>query len=251
MTAHRLLATAGAAALAATVPSAAQELENPKSAFADTLPPQAWVSVVERTERGHRIGKPEAEAQLIEFISYTCGHCASFAKQSDGTLDLAAIGPGYVAVEVRPVIRNYLDLVVTILAQCGGPEGFKDRHRAFLYTQNEWLQKAINAPQSQQAIWARGDAEARLNAARALDLDDSLIQRGLTAPQVNACLADDAVAQRIVAHDRADRAEFGITGTPTFALNGKTLEGVHDWPALSTTLQEEFRPEPDPTVSGD
>ncbi|MEL6237218.1 MAG: thioredoxin domain-containing protein [Pseudomonadota bacterium] len=258
MTAPRSMSAAGLVAasaalaltLAPTGPSAAQELENPKSDFVDNLPPQVWVSVVERTERGHRIGKPEADAQLIEFISYTCGHCADFAKQSDGTLDLRAIGPGYIAVEVRPVIRNYLDLVVTMLAQCGDPAGFKNRHRAFLYSQDVWLQKAINAPQSQQAIWARGGPEARSNAARALDLDDVLIQSGQTVPQVNACLADQAKAQEIIANDRADRTQFGITGTPTFALNGETLKGVHDWPALASTLQEAFRPEPQESVTG-
>lgn len=250
MRALRNLAIIGLAAWVSTTQGAAQDLANPPSEFVDNLPPQAWIGVIEKTDRGHRIGKPQADALLIEFISYTCSHCASFAKQSDGTLDLVAIGPGYVAVEVRPVIRNYLDLVVTMLAQCGGPEGFKDRHRAFLYSQSEWLQKAINAPQSQQAIWARGDAEARLNAARALDLDDRLMRKGLTAPQVNACLMDEKAAQTILANDKADRAEFGIKATPTFALDGQTLDGVHDWPTLSVTLQERFRPEPSESVSG-
>ncbi|MEM9085422.1 MAG: thioredoxin domain-containing protein [Pseudomonadota bacterium] len=205
--------------------------------------------MTERTERGHRIGKPEADGQLIEFISYTCGHCADFAKQSDGALDVAAIGPGHLAVEVRPVIRNYLDLVVSLLVQCGDPSGFKDRHRTFLYTQDDWLQKAINAPQSQQVIWARGTAQARLNAARALDFDDMLNAKGMSLPQINACLADDTTAQAILAHAKADRSEFEITGTPTFALDGETLSDAHDWLTLSTVLQERFRPDPQESVT--
>lgn len=238
MIAIRTLMLAGAAALASAIPGAAQDLANPRSEFSDKLPPQVWIAKTERTERGHKIGNPEAGTQLIEFISYTCGHCADFAKQSDGTLDLLGVGPGRIAVEVRPVIRNYLDLVVTMLAQCGEPKGFKDRHRAFLYAQDDWLSKAINAPQSQQAIWARGDANARKNAANALGLDDLVLAKGLTASQINTCLADDAAAQALLANGRADRTEFGITGTPTFALNGETLEGVHDWPSLSQVLQK-------------
>jgi protein-disulfide isomerase len=249
--AFRTVALGSAAAMAFSLPGAAQELSNPQSEFVDNLPPQVWVAKTERTERGHRIGKPDADAQLIEFISYTCGHCADFAKQADGTLDLAAVGPGYVAVEVRPVIRNYLDLVVTMMVQCGEPEGFKNRHRAFLYSQEEWLNKAINAPQSQQAIWSRGDAAARANAARALDLDDTLLAQGLTAPQINACLADDAAAQKIVANGQADAQEFGIKATPTFALDGEVLDGTYSWPALSTVLQERFRPpSPESTTEG-
>ncbi len=235
---------ASIAALAVAVPLAAQTLDNSYTEFSGSLEPQVWISTVERTDRGHRIGKPEAEAQLIEFISYTCGHCASFAREGDPTLELAAIGPGHVNVEVRPVIRNGLDLVVTMLAQCGDPEGFKDRHRLFMYSQDDWLAKAINAPKTQQAIWARGDATARMNAAQALDLDDMLAQRGLTTPQINACLTDDAAAKALLANGRADATDFGITGTPSFALDGELLANVHDWPGLSEALQVRFRPPP-------
>lgn len=236
---------AGVAALAVAIPGAAQDLENPDSAFVNNMPPQMWIAKVEKTERGHRIGKPEAEAQLIEFISYTCSHCASFAREGGPTLDLAAVGPGHVSVEVRPVIRNGIDLVVTMLAQCGDPAGFKDRHRMFLYSQDEWLTKAVNAPRTQQAIWARGDAAARTNAAQALDLDDMLATRGLTKPQINACLADDTAASAILSHNRADATEFGFTGTPSFALDGKLLNEVHDWRSLSGVLQTHFKPAAD------
>ena len=238
MIAIRTLMLAGAAALACAMPGAAQDLANPRSEFADKIPPQVWIAKIERTERGHRIGNPEASRQLIEFISYTCGHCADFAKQSDGPLDLVGGGPGRIAIEVRPVIRNYLDLVVTMLVQCGDPKGFKDRHRAFLYAQDEWLSKAINAPQSQQAVWVRGDANARANAANALGLNDIVLAQGLTNSQVNACLADNAAARAIMAANNADRTEFEITGTPSFALNGKKLDGVYDWASLSQTLQK-------------
>ncbi|MEL6487587.1 MAG: thioredoxin domain-containing protein [Pseudomonadota bacterium] len=242
--------TAFASALVLPASGTAQDLSNPKSDFAKDIPAQGWQTQTERTDRGHLIGNPEADAQLIEFISYTCSHCADFAKQSDGTLDLAAIGPGFVSVEVRPVIRNSLDLVVTMMAQCGDADGFIRRHRSFLYTQDKWLKKAINAPQSQRAIWARADAEARLNAARSLDFDDLMLSKGLSLQQINACLADDNAAQAIMAADSADRSEFGITGTPTFAFNGKKLENVSDWPALSAVLQEAFRPKPQESVTG-
>jgi protein-disulfide isomerase len=253
VTAIRSLILAGSAglslALAPALPAAAQDLANPRSDFVEDLPTQEYINVTTRTPRGHRIGKPEADAELIEFISYTCSHCADFARRADGTLDVVAIGPGRIAVEVRPVIRNYLDLVVTMLVQCGDTQEFKDRHRMFLYSQDEWLTEAINAPQSQQAIWARADANARLSAARALDLDDKLTERGMTLPQVNACLTDEALASTILANDRADRAEFGITGTPTFALDGKVLTEAHDWPTLASALQQRFRPPPQESVS--
>ncbi len=242
MKSNRPFILSGMAALALAVPVAAQTLDNNYTEFVGNLDPQVWIGTIERTERGHLIGKPEADAELIEFVSYTCSHCANFARQGDPSLELTAVGPGYVNVEVRPVIRNGLDLVVTLLAQCGDPAGFKDRHRMFMYSQEEWLTKAINAPKTQQAIWSRGDAAARTNAAQALDLDDMVAERGLTTPQINACLADDAAAQTLLANGRADATDFGINSTPSFALDGKLLSNVHDWPGLSVALQTRFRP---------
>lgn len=226
----------GAVALIPPTPGAAQ------SQYDADLPPQAWLSVTERTERGHRNGNPNAEGHLIEFISYTCSHCADFARQADGTLDVAAVGPGYISVEVRPVIRNSIDLVVSLLAQCGDPNRFKERHRALLYSQGVWLTKAMNAPQGQKQIWERRTAESRVNAAIALGLDDTMRDFGISRPTMIGCLRDEATAQKILANDAADREEFTITGTPTFALNGEKLDEAGDWPTLARTLQERFRP---------
>ncbi|MEE4155175.1 MAG: thioredoxin domain-containing protein [Erythrobacter sp.] len=238
---HQLAAALLVAAAAAPLAAQAQDTQAPDSwprqSF-EEAPQRVWIAEIEATERGFRIGNPDADGQLIEFISYTCGHCASFVKEAGPTLELVAVAPGHLAIEVRPVIRNGLDLAITQLARCGGPERFKDLHDMFLYTQETWLPKAAGAPASQQAIWMRGDATGRLNAARALDFDDMATQRGLTMPQITACLSDDADAKAILAAGEADRTEFNVKGTPTFALNGETLEGVYSWPQLSQVLQE-------------
>lgn len=225
-----------------------QSLANPRSELIDNLPPQDWLGVTTRTERGHLLGNPEAEAQLIEFISYTCSHCADFAKQSDNTLDIAAVGPGFISIEVRPIIRNSIDLVVSLLVQCGDPARFKQRHRTFLYTQDQWWGEALKAPESQKQIWARQTPAARMNAAQALDLDDTMRSMGFSSSQVTACLRDEAAAQALLSNDKADRAEFTITATPTFALDGAKLDDVGDWPSLAYTLQERFRPKPQAQV---
>lgn len=223
--------------------SQAQDLANPRSELIEDLPAQIWIDTVAPTERGFIIGNPEAEASLIEFVSYTCGHCADFVKQGSPTLDLVGIGPGEINLEVRSVIRNALDLTVTMLVQCGTLESYKKRHRLFFYTQDQWLEEARKAPRSQQAIWGRGDAAARLNAAQALDLDDMLANQGMDITAINACLKDDAKAAEIMADAAADRDQFAIAGTPSFALDGALLDGVYSWPQLSTALQERFAPD--------
>lgn len=219
--------------------NAREDLSNPSSAFGGLR--GSWHTRIERTERGHRIGNPEADTSLIEFISYTCSHCASFAREGDGAIDILLLAPGRMNVEVRPVIRNGIDLTVSLLAQCGDPAGFKDRHRLFLMRQETWIEKARNAPQSQQAIWMRGDKASRLNAAAALDLDDMLADNGTSRTDINTCLTDDVAALALIRNGNADRDEFGVTGTPSFALDGELLTNVHSWAALSPLLQAHFK----------
>lgn len=247
MRALKFAVLACAAVIAA--PLAAQEreqdLSNPDSAFVNTTSRKAWQAHIEETERGYRIGNPDADAELIEFISYTCGHCASFAREGEGALDLVLLAPGKMSVEVRPVIRNALDLTVSLLVQCGDPKDFKNRHRMYLLSQDKWLTKAANAPAAQQAVWARADKTARVNAARALDLDDMLAKRGQSLAEINTCLMDDAAAQAIMAGGKADRAEFAVPGTPSFALDGNLLSGVHSWNALHPVLSARFAPKRD------
>ncbi len=236
------------AASALCLPASAQDrgsenqLSDPRSAFEGSSG-KAWHAEVARTERGHIIGNPEAEAALIEFISYTCTDCAAFARQGEGALDLALLAPGHLTLEVRPVIRNALDLTISLLVQCGEPSGFKDRHRMFLMRQDTWLSKAQSAPAGQRAIWERGGPTARLNAAQALDFDDMLIARGVPRVEINRCLRDNRAAQALIENGDADGEEFENLAVPSFALDGELLANVHTWDALYPVIVERFRPD--------
>lgn len=232
--------------LVPALPAAAQQkpadrgdLANPESDFAESAPGN-WPGTIARTKRGHLIGNPEAESRMIEFISYTCPHCATFANEGETGLELVLIAPGKMALEVRPVIRNPIDLAVSLLAACGDPAGFKGRHRMLMNRQDEWLGKARQAPRSQQEIWFRGDANARLNAASALGLVDMLAKAGMAPTDMNTCLKDDAAARQLLENGNADRTEFAVPGTPSFALDGKLLKDVHSWQALYPVLSARF-----------
>ncbi|WP_086609010.1 DsbA family protein [Erythrobacter donghaensis] len=245
-----LSAAAGAAALAvASVPVTAQKqqqgLERPDSAFVPQDNPGNWQAIITRTERGHVIGNPKADAQMIEFISYTCPHCADFTARGEPAIEIVLLKPGKLTVEVRPVIRNEIDTTVTLLAQCGDPAGFKARHQALMLSQADWLGKARAAPQSQQALWMRGDRAGRMNAASALGLTQMLVARGQSQSELDACVSDDAAAQRLRDNSKADFAEIGVNSTPSFALDGKLMADVHSWEALYPALSARFSARPD------
>lgn len=226
-------------------PQQQKDLSRPASSLPPSQPSRSnWPATIARTPRGHLIGNPEAETRLIEFISYTCPHCADFAARGEPALELAVLAPGKVSVEVRPVIRNGIDLAVTLLAQCGDPAGFKTRHSALMLGQPEWLGKARNAPATQQQIWMRGDKAGRANAAAALGLVAMLTRRGQSQAELDACLADDTAARALVENGLADKGETGVASTPSFAIDGKLLEGVHNWEALYPVLSARLAPKP-------
>lgn len=204
-----------------------------------------WNATIARTAHGHAIGNPAAETKLIEFISYTCPHCSDFAARGEPAIELVLLQPGKVTLEVRPVIRNGLDLTLSLLAQCGDPAGFKARHQALMLSQADWPSKATNAPRSQQAIWLRADKAGRMNAASALGLTALLAERGQSQAELDACVSNDAAAYAIVANDTADRKAFGVTGTPSFALDGKLLANVYSWESLYPVLSAKFAENPD------
>jgi protein-disulfide isomerase len=240
-----LYAAAAALALATGAASAqSQDLARPGSTFAPKENPGNWGATIARTERGHMIGNPDAETKLIEFISYTCPHCADFTARGEPPLEIVLLQPGKITLEVRPRIRNGLDMVVTLLAQCGDPAGFKARHQALMLSQAIWLGKARNAPVSQQQIWQRGDKAGRMNAASALGLTAMLAARGQSQSELDACVSNDAAAKKLLADNDADGAEFGVNGTPSFALDGKLLPEVHSWEALYPVLSAKFAPAP-------
>lgn len=242
-----LLLAASAAALAlATGPAIAQQdLSRPDSAFVPKDNPGNWQSTIARTDRGHVIGDPKAQTRLIEFISYTCPHCADFTARGEPALELVLLMPGKITLEVRPVIRNELDTTVTLLAQCGDPAGFKARHQVLMLAQADWLGKARAAPDSQKALWLRGDKAGRMNAANALGLTQMLIKRGESQAQLDACVSDDAAAQRLRDNSKADYTELAVNSTPSFALDGKLLPQVHSWEALYPVLSAKFTAGPD------
>ncbi len=219
-----------------------QDLARPDSAFTGPAKNGTWQGTVTRTEKGHLIGNPKAPATMIEFISYTCPHCAEFAGEGEAGLDLTLVSPGKMSLEVRSFIRNPIDLAVSLIAACGPVDGFKDRHRRLMTTQGEWLEKARNAPRSQLEIWFRGDADARVNAASALGLVDMFTKTGLSRSTLTACLMDDKAAAKLMADTDAARSEFAVPGTPSFALDGKLLKDVHDWKALYPVLSARFAP---------
>ena len=60
--------------------------------------------------------------------------------------------------------------------------------------------------------------------------------RGYTRAELNRCLSDEAKANAMAEKSAADIQKYGLSGTPSFVLDGELLEDTHDWPSLEKRL---------------
>jgi protein-disulfide isomerase len=84
-----------------------------------------WTRTVTTTAAGaYVLGKPDAKVRLVEYLSYTCPHCAHFTAEAAAPLTRDYIAKGLVSYEIRNAVRDHFDFVAALLARCGGPAKF-------------------------------------------------------------------------------------------------------------------------------
>ncbi len=210
----------------------------PVSAVAQTSRSN-WIGLVEATDGGFRMGNQAAANRLVVFSSYSCPHCAEFERRSEMELTAGHISPGTLSFELRHLIRNPLDLAAALATECGPPRRFFTRHRAIMRAQDRWLAVTSKATAAQQQRWSSGPVPGRMRAiANDLGFHELLAPHGVSRAALDRCLGDHKRAEAIAATSKAQAERLGITGTPSFVLNGTRLEGVHDWLRLRQVLAQ-------------
>jgi protein-disulfide isomerase len=197
----------------------------------------SWTSTVTVTpDGGYMIGNPDAPLKLIEFASHTCGACANFAVNGKPTLKDKYVASGVVSFEQREIFLNPYDIVIAGLTQCGAKEQMQP------LSDEVWqnLQQVFTGLQSNpEAVQAAGQLPVDQRFARIAEVTgllDFFAARGLSADQARTCLTDGAKIEAMVKSSEAQAKEYKVTGTPTFVLNGRTLD-VNQWPQLEPLLQ--------------
>lgn len=197
-----------------------------------------WGSGVEARDSGHVIGSPDAENRLVEYMSYTCSTCAEFARTGEPAIRLLVVPRGKISFEIRHLLRDPVDLTATLLTHCGDSANFLANHEAIIARQAEWLATARATSQAQRTRWNFGTNIARRRAiASDLGFYTIMANRGYSRTGIDRCLSDEEKARTLAEATERDAAAFGLTGTPSFVLDGKLLDGVHSWDSLSPVLE--------------
>jgi protein-disulfide isomerase len=154
------------------------------------------------------VGQADAPVTIVEYGSLTCPHCAAFQNKKFPELKKEWIDTG----KVRLVFRNFpIDMTAmgaAALVACL-PEG--DRHAAV-----EALYKDVNA-------WATKPLQQSVP-----DLLGKTLGREITfAKDFDACVQRQDL-QKEVLRPAFDANQQGVSGTPTFFINGEKLVGYSE-----------------------
>jgi protein-disulfide isomerase len=162
------------------------------------------------------MGPDTAKVTVIEYASATCPHCAAFYNETFGALKKEYIDTGKIKFVFREFPHQDAALAAFMLARCAPKEKYFPLIDVFFTTQPEWTQNPLAG------------------------LNKIAQQAGFTQESFDACMKNETVAKEILAV-RSKAEGFGVTGIPTFFVNGERFEG-------ETTI-EAFRAKIDPLLT--
>jgi protein-disulfide isomerase len=194
----------GAAALATSFSTAALADDPPKVDLSDILTPP---------EEGEmELGPKDAKVTIVEYGSASCPHCAAFYKDVFVKLKPDYIDAGKVHFVFREFPHNDQGLAAFMLARCAPKEKYFPLLDTFFTTQAAWVPDAFNG------------------------LKNIAQQAGMSAADFEACLKNEKVAKGILDVREKGSKQYGVTGIPTFFVNGKVLDGEQTYDAMKAII---------------
>ncbi|MGY3520346.1 DsbA family protein [Micromonospora sp. PTRAS2] len=166
-------------------------------------------------EDSHRLATAtDSRVTLVEFLDFECESCAAAYPAVKQVL---ATYQGRITFVVRyfPIPSHPNADLAARTAQAAANQGrFAEMYAKLFENQNAWGHQE------------RPQTEVFLAYARDLDLDLDRFRRDL----------DDPATAARVARDKADGQAAGVTGTPTFFLNGRQLTELRSQDDLTAAL---------------
>jgi protein-disulfide isomerase len=228
-----LLAALGAAILVA-LPATGGVAQRGKAAAA-----RDWSQTVARTpEGGFRMGNPNAPVKVIEYLSFACPHCAHFHADSGAALIQNYVRPGRVSIEYRNFVISAADIAATVLARCASPRSYFNMGHELMRTQGQWLGRMNGLSEAQRAQ-LRGVSPSQMvqRLVPMIGLDAVAARHGLNAAAQRACMANQANLTQIETNQQAANRQHGVTGTPTFVINGRVITQTNEWSGIEPLLR--------------
>ena len=162
------------------------------------------------------LGKADAPITIVEYASLTCPHCAAFARDTLPKIKSEWIDPGKAKLVFRDFPLDGSAVKAAVLARCAPPDKFYG---------------FIDVLFSSQESWAR-NPDPTPGLARIAKLG------GMSEEQFNACMADSALQDKVLASRLTAEKEYKVESTPTFFINGTKLTGALPYEQFDEALKK-------------
>lgn len=164
------------------------------------------------TEGRPAIGSADAPVVIVEFGDFRCGYCKRFHEQT-----------------IQPLLANY-----------GEQVRFVYRDYPILGPDSQQAAYAAQCAHDQGVFWDFHDLlyanQSQLNRVAFLSYAESL---GMDVERFTDCY-DNGTLNGAVVQDYNDGVALGITGTPTFFINGKMLIGAQPYEQFAAAIDAEL-----------
>ena len=163
------------------------------------------VTAADSAFKGYVLGAETAPVEVVEYADFQCPHCGEFANVQFPTIKEQLINTGRLRWRFRDYPLGFpWSRVSAFAGQCAGEQGkFWEMEEMLFQRQSDWGASNRNPAATFREL-ARGIG---------VDLD-----------KYNACMDSQRYAGRIeMSHQEG--AARGVTGTPTFFVNGRELDG--------------------------
>nr|WP_207456395.1 DsbA family protein [Azospirillum sp. SYSU D00513] len=205
------MSAAVATLLAAALPAvaSAQTAAPAQTAQAPAVPAHALSERV--------LGKADAPVTIIDYSSMTCPHCATFHTDVLPKIKEKYIDTGKVKLVFRDFPLDRVALAASAMARCAPEERYFPLLDVLFKSQSQW--------------------------ARASDPTKALSQYGKLAGMqqatIDACIADQTLADGILKFRMQGTDEHKVQSTPTFVLNdGTKIEGAQSIETFSAAIDK-------------
>jgi protein-disulfide isomerase len=151
----------------------------------------------------HVLGDPKAPITLIEYASFTCPHCAHFSVAILPEVKKKWVDTGKVKLIYRDFPLDQTALKAAQLAECAAKERYYGVVDMIFATQQNWATASDPIGELTKSLRIAGMGEA----------------------EVKACLANEAVANGVIADYRGGET-LGVNSTPSLFINGEMFKGA-------------------------
>jgi protein-disulfide isomerase len=166
----------------------------------------AVVTSADSAFKGFTLGSATAPVEVVEYGDFQCSHCGEFANVQFPTIMDQLINTGQLRWRFRDFPLGFPWSRISALAgQCAGEQGKFWEMEELLY--------------QRQSVWG---SSTRNPTGAFRDMAKSI---GLNLDTYNACMDSRRYAGRIEASHQ-EGAALGVTGTPTFFVNGRELDNT-------------------------